>query len=160
MTTQPRRLESAYYKLFFELETKLRDFIRAVLEKELGDTWWESAVPVAVSNKCKEEAEKEEKLHGENSFHPLEYCYFADLKRILEKRWSENFQKFFEQEPGESRDEKLAWLGRLIPIRNVLMHPRRPLSIRECWAIQDGSRRVEVLARKLGVFSEASACEQ
>lgn len=160
MTTQPRRLQSAYYKLFFELETKLRDFIRAVLEKELSNTWWESGVPEQVRVKCKEEADKEEKLHGESSFHPIEYCYFADLNRILEKRWSENFQKFFEDEPGQSRVEKLAWLGRLIPIRNVLMHPRRLLSIRECWAIEVGSQRVEPLTKRLGIFSEPDTCEQ
>jgi len=160
MTTQPRRLQSAYYKLFFELETKLRDFIRTVLEKEFGDDWWQSAVPEPVRCKCEKEADKEKEFHGESSFHPIEYCYFVDLKKILEKRWSENFQKFFEDQPGDSRDEKLAWLGKLIPIRNVLMHPRRPLSIRESWAIEVGSRRVEALAKKLGVFGESHPSEQ
>jgi len=160
MTTQPRRLQSAYYKLFFELETRLRDFIRTVLEKELDDLWWQSAVPESVRNKCEKEADKEKESHGDSSFHPIEYCYFVDLKAILEKRWSEDFQKFFEDEPGDSRDEKLAWLGRLIPIRNVLMHPRRPLSIRESWAIEVGSQRVEALTKKLGVFGESHAFDQ
>jgi len=92
MTTQPRRLQSAYYKLFFELETRLRDFIRTVLENEFVDLWWQSAMPESVRDKCEKEADKEKELHGESSLHPIEYCYFVDLKAILEKQWSENFQ--------------------------------------------------------------------
>jgi hypothetical protein len=160
MTTQPRRLQSAYYKLFFELETMLRDFIRTVLEKELGTGWWDSGIPDNLREKCQNEAGKAENLQGKTPVHPFEYCYFADLKRILEKRWSDNFRKFFEEEPGGSKDQKLAWLDKLIPIRNVLMHPRRPLSIRESWAVEIGSQRVEILVKKLGVFRGSDLAEQ
>jgi hypothetical protein len=159
MTTQPRRLQSAYYKLFFDLETKLKDFIRTVLEKELGMGWWELGISETLRIKCQKVLE-EENRHCECSLHPFEYSFFPDLQHIMEKRWSENFQKFFEGEPGGTRDEKLAWLQRLIPIRNVLMHPRRPLSIRESWAIEVGHQRVEALAKKLGVFGESHASDQ
>jgi hypothetical protein len=159
MTTQPRRLQSAYYKLFFELERDLRNSVQMVLERELGATWWESGVPQSVREKCQGEVNKA-KLQGEDPFPPFEYCCFVDLKAILEKRWVANFQKFFEDEPGDTRGEKLAWLGRLIPVRNVLMHPRQPLSIRESWAIEVGSMRVAALAKKLGVFSESRPSTQ
>ena len=159
MTTQPRRLQSAYYKLYFELETKLKEFIRTVLEKEVGDRWWESCIPEAVRSKC-QEVREDENRHGEGSLPPFEYCHFRHLKKTIEKRWSENFEKFFEGEPGGTRDEKLAWLERLIPVRNVLMHPRRPLSIRESWAIEVGFQRVGALAKKLGVFGESHASDQ
>jgi hypothetical protein len=152
MTTQPRRLQSAYYKLFFELEIGLRGFVQTVLEKELDDTWWESGVAEAVREKCQGRVD-------DAKLHPFEYCDFADLKRILERRWAANFKQFFDAEPGNTRDEKLHWLERLIPIRNVLMHCRR-LSIRETWAIEAGSQRVAALAKKLGVFGESQSSTQ
>jgi hypothetical protein len=65
-----------------------------------------------------------------------------------------------EDEPGDTRSEKLAWLEKLIPVRNVLMHPRRPLSIRESWAIEVGSMRVAALTRKLGVFGASHSATQ
>jgi len=159
MTTQPRRLQSAYYKLFFELERDLRKFIQTVLEKELGGAWWESGVPQPVREKCQGEVDKA-KQQGDDPLPPFEYCYFVDLKGIFEKQWEANFQKFFGDEPGGTRSEKLAWLGRLIPIRNVLMHPRRTLSIRESWAIEVGSQRVAALAKKLGVFGASRSTTQ
>jgi hypothetical protein len=159
MTTQPRRLQNAYYKLFFELEIKLKDFIRTVLEKEVGEHWWGSSIPETVRNKCQKVC-AEESRDPKGSLDPFEYCYFPDLKHILEKLWLANFQKFFEDEQGNTREEKLSWIEKLIPIRNVLMHPRRPLSIRESWAIERGYQRVDALAKKLSVFGKPPSLNQ
>jgi hypothetical protein len=77
-----------HYEVFYCLEISIRDLIRARLEEEAGENWWNTRVPQNV----RENAEKNNKREIQSgvtprSADPLSYTNFGELAEIIKFNW-------------------------------------------------------------------------
>lgn len=77
-----------HYEVFYCLEISIRDLIRARLEEDAGENWWDTRVPQNV----RENAEKNNKREIQSgvtprSADPLSYTNFGELAEIIKFNW-------------------------------------------------------------------------
>ena len=111
------------YKLMYEIEVGLREFIIVSLGKD-DQKWWKRRLPSDVMKKLIDGREKERKIRWVEliSHHPLYYIDFPDLKKVIEV--GDNWRDIFQKTLGD-KDVFCGGLRELEPVRNNLAHNRK-----------------------------------
>ncbi len=112
------------YKLLYNIEVGLREFVIEVLETKIGPPWWKRCLPADVKQTAKSGLQSEKKIKWSKVIphHPIYYTDFPDLKKIITKgdNWQNVFQPIFGRE-----DLLTGTLSELEPIRNKIAHNRK-----------------------------------
>jgi len=112
------------YRLLYQIEVGLREFIIKTLTTKCGPRWWKERLPPDVL-----EAYRKGRVYERSikwcylvPHHPLYYIDFPDLKKVIERadNWRDVFQPVFKQ-----KDILITTLSQLETIRNTIAHNRR-----------------------------------
>jgi hypothetical protein len=100
--TESVRKEAAamaqYYELFYCLERSIRDLVRDRLSAEHGATWWDVAVPQAVSENVERNVVRERDAGVTvRSTERIDYTNFGELGEIVKANW-QTFSDTFNSE--------------------------------------------------------------
>jgi len=106
------------YPKYYVLENSVRFVIKRILEYKYGPSWWQTQVAEPVRKKVSDRKlkEKTQPWHGKRGQHEIFYSDFGDLKRIVQKNWSD-FKDLFPSQPWI-----LQKLDELETPRNILAH--------------------------------------
>jgi hypothetical protein len=124
----PRRLYANVegYKILYELENDLRDFVYCKIVERFPDSWQER-VDQSITDYC----QKKKKTELESGWFPSEhlpdlaYSLFPHLKQIIEENWGSIFHRYF-----KPKTIFTGYFHKLESIRNRIAH-NRPLTDRE-----------------------------
>lgn len=106
-----------YYKVFYEFENYVRDFVETVLADAVSDDWWEACAPDSVKEAAKRARERELAAGvTPRSAEPLEYTTFGELSEIIKANMN-SFSGFF----GSVRGFEQV-MARLNTLRGPIMH--------------------------------------
>ena len=109
------------YKILFELERLLRNFISKTLQRHFEHGWIRE-IPTTIIRKCEKRALREKETYQEISTDDsnliINYADFSDLKEIVIKNWA-IFEPYFGRR--ELIENKL---GELEIPRNIIAHNR------------------------------------
>ncbi len=143
------------YPYVYVFENSLRGFIREVLQKKVGQNWWEKAAPTLVRQKVQKRMDE----HGKNAWHsstsanPLSYADIGDLTKIINKN-SALFAPLF-----EGIEDGYRWLttktNHIELHRNVIAH-NNPLSRDNAEELKRYCKQWQLLARKIKETLDAS----
>jgi len=127
LSNEAVRMADVYPKLYV-LENLVRYVVKSILEKKLGQKWWDE--PAVVSAEVKKKVKNRKKQEGKNRWHykrgshEIFYTDFGDLDSIIANNWKE-FEQLF---------PNLRWIqAKLEEIelsRNIIAH-NNPLPKRE-----------------------------
>jgi len=89
------------YKILFEFENKLRDFINNKLKKYysiengfIENDWYEKGIPKPILDKIDEKKDDPDSLlYKVEVEYPMEYLNFPDYKRVIDTNWENIFCK-------------------------------------------------------------------
>ncbi len=113
----------ATYKLIYQIEVGLREFIIVTLSR-VDPRWVRQRLPADVLEKYREGRQEERKAKWIELIphHPLYYTDFPDLRKIVERtdNWRDVFQGIF-----ADKEVLCGILRELEPIRNKVAHNRR-----------------------------------
>jgi len=121
-------LHNDMYGYLREIELALHDLVRRVLEKAYSshdDDWWYEGVPERIRVECVRRREIDPQ-----HYEAYAYTMLIDLKEIIEKNW-QRFVELFPKEAASKKKEFLHRFDRLNEIRNGVMHPIKPIEIKE-----------------------------
>jgi hypothetical protein len=121
-------LKNEAYSLLQQLEVALNGLVQRQLSKVTPD-WWKIRIPDDIREEAEGRKERDQKPWGwykVPDLHLIHYLTFADYAKVIGKKdnWRDAFAEVF-----GDRDIILARLRELEPIRNIVMHPSKPLSI-------------------------------
>jgi len=109
------------YKILFEIERLLRNFISKTLQRHFEHGWIRE-IPTKIVRKCEQRALREKETYQEISTDDsnliINYADFSDLKEIVVKNWAIFEPYFVRKELIENKLEELE-----IP-RNTIAHNR------------------------------------
>ena len=94
------QLMTQLYAKYYVLENSLRCVIGRILKHAHGAEWWDACAPTDVKNTVtdRKQQEKKKPWHGKRGQHEIYYSDFGDLRRLMEKNWSD-FKDFFPSRP-------------------------------------------------------------
>lgn len=109
------------YKILFQLERKLRNFIYIKFDKN-SEVDWLKSIPKKIITKCEKRAQREKETYQdmatEDSDYILNYSDFKDIKEIILNNWNIFEDCFIRRDLIENKLEELE-----MP-RNVIAHNR------------------------------------
>jgi hypothetical protein len=77
-----------HYEVFYCLEISIRDLIRARLEENAGEDWWDTKVPQNVRDNAAKNKQRElQSGVTVRSNDPLSYTNFGELAEIIKFNW-------------------------------------------------------------------------
>lgn len=119
---QKTKVQFEYYETIKNLEQELRKVISNRLSK-VSKNWWKQNIPEDVkinAEKCKKQNQSPWSWIT-RSKDAIDYIDFGDYGKIISKRdnWNNAFKEIF-----YNKEELLAKLSELEPIRNSIMHSR------------------------------------
>ena len=81
---------SEYYKLFYQVENTIRNFIVETLEEVHGVDWWDECVPPEVAKNAKANRTKEMREGVSlRSLRMIDYTNFGELGEIIKTNWED-----------------------------------------------------------------------
>lgn len=114
----------AIYKLLYNIEVGLREFIIEVLEARCGPRWWKERLPSDVLEAYREGRKYEREIRWCQlvPHHPMYYIDFPHLRKVIERKdnWEDVFQIIFKR-----KEILIGTLSELEPIRNKIAHNRK-----------------------------------
>lgn len=109
---------SLVFVAIYSFENTVREFVGKKLLEEIGDNWWNEAVPESIQKKAIARKDEEDKIkwHTQRGESMIQYVDFGDLASILNKKW----------EMFEPHLNSFEWVNQLFKSmersRNVIMH--------------------------------------
>ena len=129
------------FKLLFEIETALREFLIERCEQAIGPRWHETVFPKIALERLKTHGEPKPGAKGPGekrsaddkkgwvsrvAFHPVYYLDFSELADALELKTNNDHDQLF---VSNRRDVIVQHLRRAMPIRNPIAHNRMIVEI-------------------------------
>jgi hypothetical protein len=112
------------YRLLYDIEVGLREFIIEALESKCGSRWWKERLPSDVLTNFREGRKCERNITWCRLIphHPMHYTDFPDLRKVIERRdnWKDVFQPILKR-----KEILTSTLSELEPIRNTVAHNRK-----------------------------------
>ena len=108
------------YKMLFDLENDLRDFIMAKMTS-LYSSDWEARIDINISSRWGNlrTAEINSGWVSGEEFPKIAYSLFTDLRKVIDSNWSTIFHEYF-----KPRDVFIGYFGNLEMLRNKIAHNR------------------------------------
>lgn len=109
---------SLVFVAIYSFENTVREFVEKKLLEEVGDNWWDDAVPESIRKKATARKDEEDKIkwHTQRGESLIQYVDFGDLSSIINKKWD-----LF-----EAHLNSFEWVNQLFKSmersRNVIMH--------------------------------------
>ena len=121
--------DAQHWRLFCELEQRLRHFVQDSLFEKAGRKWIAQRVPVDMRKRWRQRQE-DERVIGRPVYDAIQYAGFMDLHILIVQRdnWREVFQPIF-----RSKEDIGISFQRLHPVRKALAHsrPLSPIDVRD-----------------------------
>ena len=129
------------FKLLFEIETALREFLIERCEQSIGPRWHETVFPKITLERLKTHGEPKPGAKGPGekrsaddkkgwvsrvAFHPVYYLDFSELADAFELKTNNDLDRLF---VSNRRDVIVQHLRRAMPIRNPIAHNRMIVEI-------------------------------
>ena len=129
---------SCAYKILFELENHLRQFIEKNMRSTYGSRWWNNGIPLKLRENIEKLIQQERSLGWQVSQtdNDTEYLHFGDIGSIIIKNWRGCFEEFF-----QDQIKITSKLDELEKIRNSIAHTRM-LSL-------EGSKKLEMHSQEI-----------
>jgi hypothetical protein len=121
-------LKNEAYSSLQELELALNGLVQRQLSR-LNSDWWRMRIPDDIREEAERRKERDHKPWGwykVPDLHLIHYLTFADYAKVIGK--NDNWRDAFAEVFGD-REIVLTRLRELEPIRNIVMHPSKPLSV-------------------------------
>lgn len=109
------------YKILFELENHLRQFIQSKLTEKFGADWWEKGVSSGLRAKSDQRHKDESALGWDVSVTQsnMEYLWFENLINIITGNWKDVFESVF-----KDQEKIVLKLKELETLRHAIAHTR------------------------------------
>jgi len=120
-------LKKQAYSSLQQLELALNGLVQRQLSKLTND-WWKQRIPDDVRAEAQGRKDRDQKpwrWYEKRDLHLIHYLTFADYAKIISRKdnWRDAFAEMF-----GDKEMVLLRLRELEPIRNIVMHPSKPLS--------------------------------
>jgi hypothetical protein len=110
---------SEFYKIFYILESDIRELVESTLEDDKGQAWWEATVPQEVRENVKKNRDRESNEGlPPRSTKMIDYTTFGELGEIIRSNW-DVFGGIFS---GSDRNRVLRVINRLNLARGPIAH--------------------------------------
>lgn len=133
------------YDLCARIERDLKFTIIEFLKKLHGENWWPMGIPVKTRKRCSEIREEEGCVLDVES-----YLYLTDLRDIVMSNWNRFLPAMQSKGKSENKEKATAWMAKIGPIRNAVMHPgKREITIEDINELKDANNKTQAFCARI-----------